>query len=325
MKKNFLLAVVLVLVLSGCGGNAGPASIDLSDPAMYVHDAYPDYRLNMEIKSEGVDMTGAQKTFILSYDIENQTDPKAQHITMAGEGASGTVELVILDDQVMSVNPDGSCSIFPVSAMEGQNPEDTIPKIDTLLTGNAKRVKTGVKVEGITTDQYEITTANMTNPGSSATPNITDGSVYVARDGGYIARVELTGKLNSGQNGFNPNVESQITLNYTFVPVKGGTLEIAAPAECEDQLAGGGAYPLMDGAAGLVSTPNMLYYTVDAPLDEALNFYRTRMAEDGWTIKSDTGGNSDAFANIEFVKGNEGVAVNFMAQGERLTITLQPK
>ena len=326
MKKPILLAIVAALVLSGCGSEAGPETIDLSDPVLYSREAYPSYMLKMEIESVGVDTTGTPQTFNLSYNIENQAEPKAQHVIMAGQGATGTVEIVIVGGQVMSVNPGGGdCSIFPASAMGGQSPEETIPKIETLLTGQAKRAKTGVKVEGITTDQYKITSANMTNPSSSATPRVTDGNVYVAREGGYVARVEIKGTVNTGQNGFDPTIESEISLNYTFVPVEDGSLEIAPPAECEQQLAGGGTFPLMDGATDLVSTTDVVYYNVEASLDEVSNFYRTRMVEDGWAITNDNSGESASAATMEFSQGDRIVVVDAIVQGGKVIVTLQGK
>jgi hypothetical protein len=331
MKRKFMLAfgfftlTTLALILSGCGGQPGPETIDLSNPAIYTRSAYPDFKLNMEIKSIGVDPAGTMKTFVLFYDIANQSEPLAQHIMMAGQGASGTVEIVILDDQVLTVNPGSGCSVFPVSAMEGQRPEDTIPKISTLLAGEVKRLKTGVRVEGIVTDQYEITSANMTNPGSSATPRITEGSVYIARDGGYVARVELDGLVNSGQNGFDPNVESQMTLSYTFIPVASGSLEISAPAECQEQLTGGGPYPLMDDATDLVFTQDAMYYKVNVPIEEALTFYRARMIEKGWSLTNDTGNEAVSLATLEFNKGSETVLVNVASEAEGVSVTVNKK
>ena len=331
MKKQILLILevfvlaAIALSLSACGGKVGPETIDLSNAAFYAREAYPNFKLNMQITSVGVDATGTMKTFILFYDIASQAEPKAQHITMAGEGATGTVEIVILGDQVMTVNPGAGCSVFPVSAMEGQRPEDTIPKIDTLLTGEAKRIETGIEIEGVITDKYELSTTNMTNPGSSATPRVTEGSAYVAREGGYIARVEIDGLVNSGQNGFDPNVESQIALSYTFIPVQDGSLDITPPAECQEQLTGGNAYPLMDGAADLVFAQDALFYNVNASLDDALAFYRARMIEKGWTLTNDNSSDTASTATLEFSKGSESVLVSIVAQGENVSVTINKK
>jgi len=333
MKKHFLLALeifilaVLAISLSACGGEgeAGPGTIELTNSTLYTRDAYPSFNLNMEVESVGTDVTGAKKTFVLSYDIANQSNPLAQHIKMAGEGANGTIEFVVLGDQVMTVDPGSGCSIFPISAMEGQRPEDTIPRIDTLLTGEAKRIKTGVKVEGVVTDQYEITTANMTNPESSATPRVTKGSVYVARDGGYAARVEIDGKVNTGQNGFDPNIESQMNLTYTFIPVKNGSIKIEAPTECQDQLSGNGTFPQMKDATGLVYTQKGLYYEVNVTRDEALNFYRARMIEKGWSLTNDSDGASNTITTLEFTKGSENVAITVEIKGEGVSVAVVKK
>ena len=358
MKKQVLLALTaLTLVtlacslMSGLGGDAGdsgdsgapaaapateapaisqdaganPETIDLSNPALYVNNAYSTYKMNMAIKYEGVDTAGSPKSFDMVFNIENQTQPKAQRITIAGEDATENIEFVILGDQAMSVFPGVGCSVFPASSMQGQSPEEGIPDVNGLLTGQAKRVETGVSIEGVITDRYELTSENMADLDTSETPKVSDGSVYVAQDGGYIVRIEMNGTVNTADNDFDPNTEAQVSLNYTFIPVEDGSLVITPPAECADQLAGGNDYPVMDGASELISMQDMVFYTVTASLDEVLDFYRTKMAEDGWTLTKDVGGGSISFATLEFTKDGETVEVGAITTKDAVSITVTKK
>ena len=304
---------------------AGPETIDLSDPALYANDAYVTYKMNMEIKYDGMDTAGNSNSFTLVASIENQEQPKAQRISMAGEDPTESIEFVVIGDQVMNVFPGMGCTVLPASSMEGQNPEESVPDIDGLLTGQAKRIETGVSIEGIVTDRYELTSENMTDPDNSETPKITDGSVYIAQDGGYIVRIEMNGTVNTAENDFDPNTETQVSLNYTFIPVEDGTLLITPPAECEEQLSGGSEYPVMEGASELFSMQDTMFYTVNASLEEVLDFYRTAMSEDGWTLSNEMGGGSVSFATLEFTKDGESVEVNAITTGEAVSVTVMKK
>ena len=311
-------------VVSGDSG-AGPETIDLSNPALYANDAYSTYKMNMAIKYDGVDTSGSQKSFDLVFDVESQLDPKAQRISMTGEDAMESIEFVVLGDQAMSVFPGIGCSVFPVSTMQDQSPEESIPDVNGLLTGQAKRVESGVNIEGVVTDRYELTSENMADPDNSESPKINDGSVYVAQDGGYIVRIEMNGTVNTEENGFDPNTEAQVSLNYTFIPVEDGSLNIVPPAECADQLAGSSDYPVMDGASGLVSMEETVFYTVETSLDEVLDFYRTTMPEDGWEMTKDVGGSNISFATLEFTKNGESVEVNAITTGDSVSVTVTKK
>lgn len=305
---------------------AGPETINLSNPAMYANDAYPAYKMNTSIKYDGVDTTGSPKTFELVFNIANQLEPRAQHISMAGgDDSTENIEFIVLGDQAMSIFPGVGCTIFPAESMQDQSPEESFPDMNGLLTGQAKRVETGINIEGVVTDRYELTSENMADPDNSETPKINDGSVYVAQDGNYIVRIEMNGTVNTAENGFDPNTEAQVSLNYTFIPVEDGSLNIVPPTECADQLAGSSDYPVMDGASGLISMEDTVFYTVEASLDEVLDFYRTTMPEDGWEMAKDVGGSNISFATLEFTKDGESVEVNAITTGDSVSVTVTKK
>jgi len=303
---------------------AGPETIDLSNPDLYAMGSYPAYKLDMKLSYDGVDTSGSPKSFNLSFYIENQTEPKAQRIVVTGEGVEEGFETVVLGDQMMSVFPGVGCTVFPASSMD-EDPVDSAPDISELLTGQANRIETGVSVEGILTDRYRITSENMTNADDSETPKITDGSVYVARDGGYIVRFEMSGTVNTPENEFDPNTETQVAMDYTFIPFEDGSLVISPPTECADQLAGGSNYPVMDGASDLTSMQDMVFYTVDASLEEVQDFYRTKMVEEGWTLTKDVGGGTISFATLEFPKDGVTVEVGAVTTGDGVAVNITKK
>ena len=358
MKKQVLLALTILVgatlacsLVSSLGGDAGepadpesPAServteapdepqdagtgletIDLSDPALYPTSVYPTYMVDMALKYEGIDMTGAPKTFDLNIQIENQSEPKAQRFSMGGADPSESMQFVVIGDQAMSVFPGVGCTVFPASSMQGPDPTESAPDIDEMMTGQAQLVESGVEIDGILTDRYELTSENMADAGDSEVPNIQDGSVYVARDGGYIVRVEMTGTVNTAENGFDPNTEAQVTLTYTFIPVENGALVVSPPTECADQLSGTSEYPVIDGASELISFENSFFYTYTGSLEDVTDFYRTKMVEDGWTLTNESGGANISFATLSFSRDYESIDVKAIQNGDEVSVTIEKK
>ncbi len=309
------------------GAGAGPESIDLSSPDLNGKDRYPAYRENTELNYDGVDPSGNPKTTSMIIKIENQTSPKSRYVSMTGSDASeGSIEMVTFEDQTMSVYPGVGCTIFPASAMEGQEPDEEFLDFNGTFTGQANRMETGITIEGVVTDRYELKSENITESESDNYPESFEGSVYIARDGGYIVRIEMEGTDQGEESfGFDPNAETQVRVSYTFIPVDDGSLVITPPAGCADQLAGANDYPVIDGASDPISMGSSLFYTVNTSLEEVLNFYRTEMVADGWTLTKDVGGGSISFATLEFTKDGETVEVGAIQNGDEVAVTVEKK
>lgn len=299
---------------------AGPETIDLSDPALYPKDTYPTFKMDTSLKYDGVDITGSSKTFNMNFKVESQEEPKAQYIWISSNSAEEGMEFVTMGDQSMSVFPGVGCTVFPTSSMEDDSPEEMVPDVSGSFKGQAQRVETDIDIEGILTDRYALTSENMTD-----NTVVTDGSMYVARDGGYIVRIEFVGTSKTGEMDFDPDAETQMSMSYTFIPVEDGSLVITPPDACAEQLAGGSKYPVMDGASDLISMGDTVFYTVNASLEEVQNFYRTKMVEDGWTLVDDVGGGSISFATLEFSKDGEAVEVSAITTGEGVSVTITKK
>ena len=303
----------------------GPEMLDLSAKSLYLSGKYPAYKMSMNMQYEGVDTAGSPKVFNLDFYVENQEDPKAQRIVIGeGEQAEG-IEMVVLGDQVMSVFPGFGCSVFPASSMEGENPEENIPDLSELLTGQAKLAETGVDVDGVMTDRYELTSENMTDSGVAGVPKVSEGYLFVARDGGHIVRLEMSGIANTEENGFDPNTETQVFLQYTFIPVENGSLVISPPADCADQVSGISEYPVMDGASEISAIQGMVFYTVDNTMQEVLNFYKGEMEEQGYELTQENGGSDISLATLEFTKDGTTVQVTAIQNGDTVSVTVNEK
>lgn len=82
---------------------------------------------------------------------------------------------------------------------------------------------------------------------------------------------------------------------------------------------------MIDGATDLVYAQDELFYNVNASIDEALNFYHARMIEKGWSLTNESRIETTSTATLEFSKGNAGVVVGIVAQGESVSVTINKK
>ena len=220
------------------GGNdpsAGPETIDLTNPALYIVPSAPAFTFDMTIKYKGVDTTGAAKELSqIVGSAEVQTQPQIAQRFFAGGGDEYS-DTVILGDQMtsaqmFSVNgaaPQLFCNTSLASEMQGPSMLESMFKLQDLITGQAPRVESGIEVNGFVTDKYELSGENLVG---DAKP--TSAFAYVARDGGFITLFESQGREKLDSLGFDPNQFTDVTSAFNFIPVEDGSLDIAVPAEC---------------------------------------------------------------------------------------------
>lgn len=162
-------------------GSAGPETIDLASPALYLVPNAPAYRFESTIKYAGGDTTGGAKEVAEIGLAEVQTQPQVTQrflSTLEGyvddAGSSGSVNIlssdtVIIGDQMtsaqmVSVNgaaPELFCNAGLASDMQGPSLLESVPSIQEWMTGQAPRVESGIEVNGLVSDKYELSNANL--------------------------------------------------------------------------------------------------------------------------------------------------------------------
>ena len=170
---------------------------------------------------------GQAKVVTLAMTELTQTLPqKAQHFLVEVTGGEGSAETVIIGDQGYSVFL-GTCSPFSALSSEGQSASEGMPNLQTMITGQAKRVETGINVNETITDKYELTSENMLEK-----DELVSAFVYVAREGGFITRFEAQTRTKTDYQGFDVNQFTDLAITHNYIPVEDGSLEIAIPAVC---------------------------------------------------------------------------------------------
>jgi hypothetical protein len=305
---------------AGIDGPPGPETIDLTNPALYITSSEPAYKFDTNTKFTGVDTTGAAKEVSLLMTEETQTLPqKSQRFLVVVTGGEGSAETVAIGDQVYTVFQ-GACYPSLLSSLGEQSLSEGMPKLQDGITGQAPRVESGIEVNGFVSDKYELTSENMFEE-----DELISAFVYVARDGGFITLFEMQERSNTNYQGLDPNQFTDITTAYNYIPVEDGSLDISIPAGCDNQAGLAGEFPVMDGATAtsLVTKPGEVFYQIEKPLTEVLDFYRAEMPNRGWTLTEDAVVGS--FATLVFSKDGKYVEVKALGNGDTVSVTIKEK
>lgn len=208
---------------------AGPDTIDLQNSALYITTSSKSYKFNATMDFSGVDENGAIKDVTLSMTEETQTIPQNEiHYLVEVIGGEGSAETVILGDEGFSVFL-GICNTFSASSSVGQSVSEGMPKLQEMITGQAKLVESGIEVNGFVTDKYKLASENMIED-----DEVISAYVFVTRDGGFITQFEIQGRAKTDYQGFDSNQVTDVSTSYTYTPVEDGTLDINIPSGCNN-------------------------------------------------------------------------------------------
>jgi len=131
--------------------------------------------------------------------------------------------------------------------------------------------------------------------------------------------------------GGDGSVPGDIYYQLDFVPVENGA--VAVPDGCEvvedsgagagDSAANGEDYPVMGDAANVAAFGGLYSYETSASMDEAIAFYKSEYAADGWTLDQEIV--TDSTSILTFVQGGEAVSVAFNVDpngGDTLSVVI---
>jgi hypothetical protein len=276
---------------SGSSLLPGPETLDLSTPALYVFA--PNYTSQVTVVYEGAMQDGTPLTQNITIDQMVQTIPTESDwvkisTALSNEDEEYVIETATIEGQSYSFVSEAGCFVFPADSSE--DTFDELFTVDGLFISQASRVETGVQINGFTTDGYEITATNIDTSHEEFDTQftLTEGILYVARDGGFITRMLLEGMTYVTEfEGFDPAVETPAMFTFNYIPAE-GELNIVPPAGCADQAGSGDKYPLMDDATQVSALPGTTFYETSHTLEEVLEFYRTEMVTQGWTLTEES-------------------------------------
>ena len=321
----------------------GPDTLDLSDPAIY-QNPLTDFQANFRDQVDSTGQDGQPMSMATDYLTRFQTQPAAAWSSSSSFLDETTRETrTALDGTLYLVSADGQCS----TGTAGDPPSSPVAGLQGALQGQAQRVEAGVEVNGLLADRYEIKADNLapdakieikesttTSDGSSnSTLTIKvhgTGSLYLAQQGGFILRVELSdnGTATQDEFFFKPGSEMKSQTLLELVPAAPGDAPLAVPEACGGTAAGGEGggeagglvFPRPEGVSILTDDEDTLIYQTTLSQAELEAFYRAEMEALGFSLESNM--KVGPILELSFSLGEQTVSVTIMPMGDQMSVTV---
>jgi len=224
--------------------SAGSAAVlDLKDEAL--NTVYTtSFIQHQEDTYEGVDANGAPLKVKIVQENMEQADPEWSNYTRyqltSNTAIQKDTEFSIIKGQVYS-RAKNACNVFPDTTAKSHKPTNW-PKslLKSYITGSAKKVESGVKVNGVLTDKYELKLEN--SPFADSLEKMESSELYRAQNGGYLVKLVISqtwsaekwqGASTYGFAGGQP-IKIKNVVDFTYYPT--GKLNVIVPAVCASKI-----------------------------------------------------------------------------------------
>lgn len=338
----------------------GPAALDLA--ALPRQVAYPDLTEAYQVNMSWTDPDDAPQQSSSTYSYRKQTVPSAGWRLLFVDDNPffpSNIETVQLDQTVYSVSTDTGCQVLTPDRLPTDDQRQAFISLLEALTGQVTLAESEVMVGQMATDVYLLQSSNLKPDAEivlkayvadsdgefSSTVSTTfhlveegttleSGKLYLARQGGHVAKIELAYSKIAGDEDAplaKPGTMMQRTLVYEATLAASADVPIAPPATCEGAPAlvtpvSGSApvtmadIPRMSDASIVVEDSESLVYQTNASVQEVADFYRTEMANLGWTLSDDM--TVGPIVTLEFTSGAQTLSISIMLTGSTVTVTI---
>lgn len=289
---------------------------DLQDPP------FDNYAHQTAITYEGRAVDGSDLVYVFSIELKTQTSPEpGESVTMTENknGESQSASFITIGGMTYSYSAEMGCMSFPDDSSNSAD-EDT-PSMQEEVNGEVKLLERNVEINGVMTDRYEIKPENLiASDDQSADPFegfvMDQGSIYVARDGQYLVRMEFSGAQAANDNLpeiFAPDQPVTASILYDYVPAPAEGWNLSAPEACADQSTSGSDYPMMDDAFDSSVMAGLVSYKTAYTLEEVIAFYQEQLPPLGWVEgEASTFG---TFGSITFTKDGKTLSITILSNG----------
>ena len=270
----------------GQSSAGGPEFLDLDDPLTYTEpqELLNSYRIALSFTFEGTGADGTPLQGAVTADGERVLEPLAMSMTFDGlDTANLSGELPfsfsLIDNTYHFSAPLFGCASIP--AGEFEDPFSTLIDMGGFLSGSATRMRPDDVINGIPVYGFSLDASNLA-PDELEIAQFDSGTAYIAQDGGYLVRLEMTGRGTSEMLSGSPELEGDITYDLNYFDFN-QTVEIKPPEGCT-QDSSELEYPVTPDAYQLSSVLGITSYKTDLPLEDVIQFYRDEMPAAGWTL-----------------------------------------
>jgi predicted small lipoprotein YifL len=278
------------------------------------------YRLTWRTEFTPNDTT--QTPFVWEWSQEVIKEPPAMHFMWRAEGAdtgSGTApfsEIWSVGDMTYmrsGEDPDNTQCV----AFNRDDPTDTTPMFNPSMLGGVSGAKYAGRetVNGIPTRKYTYDTGAFTLLGADKV----EGTMWVAEDGGYAVKDEVRWSGKSGLFVGEERGEGEGKWVWE-VSDANQVSEIALPEECAAGVEDLGV-PVLPDAKIMMKTAEMVQYTSQTPLADAVEFYEQEMPAAGWSVEGEPT-NMGQMASLQYSKDGKNATIMIIAGDESETTVM---
>jgi hypothetical protein len=270
--------------------DSGETVINLDDTFIYDEPQNMDYRTTLEMYMTVLNDAGDEEQIGYVYAEGGRTvTPDASTMTFnmegnAGGGLGDTMIITQIEDAFYYLMPPNECISLAGLGGEGQggfeNPFDLFLDTGGFLTEDAMRVLPDETINGVPSTHYAL---NQDNLLSWDVYEIYDADLYIAKEGGYVVRLLITGFGLSEVVSGNAAQEGNIYYELNFIP--GEVPAIGVPIGCQQADVITTEYPVLDDATAVQSTPGFFTYETQTSFDDVIAFYKLALTEDEeWAV-----------------------------------------
>jgi pSer/pThr/pTyr-binding forkhead associated (FHA) protein/cell division protein FtsN len=229
----------VIVIFSNIGANSdSPAELDLTDPALNTVFT-GSFIQKQEDQYTGVGADGSPLAVKIAQQNMEQSTPAwsnyTQYQLVSNDTVKKATEFSIINNQVYK-NASGSCSVF-ADTNTTHNPTNW-PKtyLKSYVTGKARKVESGVTVNGVITDKYELKLEN--SPFAGSLTEMKAGELYRAQKGGYLVKLSITETWQADKwqgtstYGFAAGKPVTVTNTVDFTYYLNGKLNVIVPGVC---------------------------------------------------------------------------------------------
>ncbi|MFQ5418804.1 MAG: hypothetical protein ACE5EY_00430 [Anaerolineae bacterium] len=295
-----------------------PASINL-DPFASTNINFDSYTIKFLVDFSGADPNGNEVTQMVSASINIVNDPQAMSMTFIAEGIEGADEfgnlsMAQIGDTAYMVLPGMGCitsSTEELNLFEDNPFEDIFSSNDFVEDLSDAEYAGTETINGIETDHY-ILDKNALNLDPEQQIDSAEGHLYLAKDGGYPVKLVIDGVgefdmfEDSGAVG-----EFHVELNLTNINSVG---EIVPPEDCAG--ASDSEYPVLDDATNYSSFGGLINYNSGHSVKDAVAFYDTELADQGWTKNEGDSFVTDTSAIMSYTQDNVTLSLIINDEGD---------
>ena len=236
---------VIVPFTSGQSLNAkgGPAILDLSDESL--NTVYTSsYIQHQEDIYEGVDVNGAPLKIKIVQENMEQSSPDWSNYTRFqmtnNRSIEKDTEFSIINGRVYA-RAKNSCNVFADPNTKDHSPTNWPASfLKSYVTGTAKKTASGVTVNGVLTDRYELKQEN--SPFAGSLISMSGSELYRAQEGGYLVKMVITqtwpAEKWQGASTYRFAGDQPVTIktiiDFTYYPT--GKLKVIVPGVCAGKL-----------------------------------------------------------------------------------------